>query len=1264
MIRVDICRRIAVLLVILLSFAAVAAGTPTDRLDRAAVLLAAREVTPEKYPNADDVLVDDLIRVTYRPDGTAVSTDDTYVKVLTEKGRQENRTLSFHFTIPYSRVRVELVEVVKPDGTAVPVKVEELGRVMIDRSQMSRNIYNPNDKVLQVSVPAVEVGDVVHYFFVREIVKPRVPETWSDYMVFEYTSPIRRMTYEVVAPKALPLRSVALRDPVEGTVTYSTEDADDHVLHRWLVRDVPRMFEEPDMPPLHTVVQRLLVSTIPSWEEISRWYWNLCAPHLETTDEMRGTVAELTKGLADRREKIEAVFRFVSQKVRYLGLTVETEAPGYEPHDVRMTFENRYGVCRDKAALLVAMLREADIEAFPVLIHSGPKKDPDVPQPYFNHAVVAARNPDGTYLLMDPTDESTKDLFPAYLADRSYLVATPEGDPLRTSPIVPAEKNLVRIETQARLGPTGDLRAESVLNFDGVNDGAYRGYFSRLKPSERRLYFEGVLKRAVPGARLTKIEIEPEDIRDTTRPLVVRLAFEADDFLVRDTDVVMLPLPRLGARVGMVNFIIERAGLKERRYPLVTHFACGVQEALSVDLGAALGPTIALPRYESIGDDAVLFRESLSREGDVLRGAAVFHIRLPELSPARYRDFREALKTIEIQGRKAPLFAPPDGRVEADVEILNAETVCDLENEHEWTETHRMRARVLTYAGARRYAELKFDYNPAWEDVRLDFAEVTGPDGKTKSVTAAEQNVMDADWVGSAPRYPAGKTLVVSLPGVQVGSVIEYRLVRHRRERPFFAARKSFRAFDPIRWQRFVLDCPDGLEVASRVLHGDSMDISESRFSAPRLRRRWTVRDAPAVRRERDLPPWWSFNPTVCLSTGDWRAYGRLVRSALVAASTHQPATKGRALEIARSLMTHEERVRAIRDFVARSVRPAGPPLHALPLRAITPADVTLAEGYGNSADRAVVLYAMLRAVGLRPEFVLASEVPVVENVEPPLLTSPHPADFPAVLVRVRVRGRGIYLNDTDEYAALGATPHDGFYGLDTGTGRIVVIRAPEEMRDRTAVTYEAKLLENGDALVRKTTRYHGTAFGMQHRKFAQMTPEERRRYHEEAVAAIAQSAEPAGELETRFDTYPGIESLPVLVRKFAVREGNYLKFSLPATLAGLLDLRGDTRTNPLYWPRPRRVAVTARLTLPPGAGGLRLRPRTFERSLPAGAGSVSVVVSEPAEGASLEVVQRADLAATVLPAEEYGGLLGLQRELCHPRSRTFLALSDPPGKR
>ncbi|MBN2452337.1 MAG: DUF3857 and transglutaminase domain-containing protein, partial [Lentisphaeria bacterium] len=693
--------------------ASLSAGTAAEDmglLDLAAVLQAAQGVTAERFPNADDVLVDDHILCRYQEDGTALTLDDTVVKILTEKGRQDNRTLTRHFTLPFSRADFLLVQVIKPDGTAVPVDVAAQSRVMVDRSQMGANIYNPDSKVLQVTIPELAIGDLVRYVAREELIKPRVPGTFSEYQVLEYTSPIVHYLYEVDGPRALPLRSIALKAPVGDTVAHSVREAEGRIVQRWEARDVPRMYSEPSMPPLYTVVQRLLISTIPDWEYLSRWYWDLSEPHFQHSEAIRSKVDELIRGVETPEARLRAVFRFVSQEIRYMGITVETEAPGYEPHDVVMTFENRHGVCRDKAALLVVMLRLAGFEAFPVLIHNGPRKDVEVPQPYFNHAIAAVANPDGGYTLMDPTDENTKELFPAYLCNQSYLVARPQGDTLRTSPIVPASENMMHVETHGRIDAQGNLRGESVLDFRGINDNAYRGHFSRLQPGERRRFFEGVVKRLAAGGRLTDLVITPTDMMDTETPLKVRLGFEADAIAVSNGTTTMLPVPRLGTRVGMVNFILGNAGLRERKYPFVNEFACGVEEIFRYELDAGLGRPVSTPAYDPIDTETLGWNSELRVEDGRLTGKGSFAIHTVEFSPDQYLALKETLKTLELYARKQPVFRVGAKDTEGADSILEQSiTEIDVQDPHTWTTLRKVRRRILTYKGKKEHAELKWD---------------------------------------------------------------------------------------------------------------------------------------------------------------------------------------------------------------------------------------------------------------------------------------------------------------------------------------------------------------------------------------------------------------------------------------------------------------------------------------------------------------------------------------------------------------------------
>jgi len=1223
------------------------------------VLRSAASVTRGAYPNADEVLLDEYIFVEYQTNGTSVTWDEEYIKVLTEKGKREQRSRSFHFTLPYGTVEAVCVRVIKPDGTTLQVDVAKQSRVMVDRSQMVKNIYNPNRKVLRVSIPDLEINDICHMVSRRDTVKARVPGTWSDYLVFEYTTPLKHIVYDVRAPTGLLLGNIVLRDEVQGTVSASAEPTEGGYRYRWEVCDVPRMFTEPNMPPLHTVVQRLLVSTIPDWETISRWYWNLCLPHLQAvTPALEGTVKELTRGAADRWGKTERLFRFVSQQIRYMGITTETEAPGYEPHDVSVTFENRYGVCRDKAALLVAMLRVAGVPAYPVLIHTGAKKDKDVPQPYFNHAIACAESGDGSYVLMDPTDENTTQLLPAYLCNKSYLVAHPEGEMLRTSPIDPATNNMVRIESKGEITDDGTLRAESRIDFDGINDNAYRGYFSRIKREEQKRFFEGVVKRRLSGATLTEVEILPGDMQNTTQALRVRLAYEAPGYLIKGQEYTMITPPWLGRGIGYANFVLGTTGLQKRKYPLFTEIACGVTETFRLDLAGTVGKLAAAPDYAPIETNTVRFSQTLDFRTNCLRGSGLFLLKTVEFSTSEYLALKEMLKDIEYERRKRPVFGSASATERSpDVLILFSKTAVDLQDEHNWTTRHSVTKQILTYAGKKKNAELKLNYNPAWENVRVEDGLVRNPDGNTHELADEEVNIMDAGWVGSAPRYPAAKTMVVSLPGVELGSLIEYDIVRERKGWPFLSLRKSFNSLDPVYTNVLSVSMPESLDLRVLDNSGENTAFRESRNGGRRVLE-WIATNQSSVPKEDDLPPWWSFNPTVFVSGGDWKVYVGSLRAALDVVMGKQEKTRGKARKLIEGEAGAEDKALAIRDFVAKSITAAGPALSALPFSEVSPPDRTLSEGYGNTTDRALVLLVMLDEAGLEPEIALSSSQNVrLESLYSPLLECPQRGFFDEVLVRFKLDEAYVYLNDSDQYAKLGSTRHDGRPGV-TLDGTIFTVRALPRMRDRSEKDYLLEVTETGDARITVTERFFGTGFGRFHRRFAELPPEERRRYYRELVAKISQAAEPESDLITEYDRYPGTKVFTATIERYAVRSGHHLYFNLPSEKRRILPLRSDRREGPLFRREPADTVSSYRIRLPDSAKEVYFVPEDISWNAPAGLGSLEFRTVVPVKGddtREIEIRREVHFDSAVIPVHDYSSLVGMNRKISHPAARTIL---------
>ena len=217
--RMGIHRLVIGVLVGIFGYAPLCPGLTYTPLDRDQAMGAARAATAERYPNAEVVQADTRQWVSYRSDGTCTQWYEVYAKILTEKGMRRYKTVTSSYTIPYNSTRFTLVEVIRADGSTLGVDVEKHSSDTIEQSQMASNIYDPNQRIMRVSIPELGVGDTVHFILHDEFRRARMANTFSDYVLFEGTDPIVRSEYRVTAPGDAPLKSIALKNGVPGTVT-------------------------------------------------------------------------------------------------------------------------------------------------------------------------------------------------------------------------------------------------------------------------------------------------------------------------------------------------------------------------------------------------------------------------------------------------------------------------------------------------------------------------------------------------------------------------------------------------------------------------------------------------------------------------------------------------------------------------------------------------------------------------------------------------------------------------------------------------------------------------------------------------------------------------------------------------------------------------------------------------------------------------------------------------------------------------------------
>jgi len=1152
------------------------------------------DVTVEKYPDADSVLVDNLESVEYNPDGTYTSTSTSTTKILTEKGRREESVISVGYSARYGKAEILDVRVTGADGVERKVDVSSTMKETTDNSSVSSNIYDPMQRKITCAVPGLKVGDVIRYTTRRTVSKSRVKDLFADISVMEWTCPILRQEYRVKAPRERPLVRTAVRNPL-GNVAYKKDAlADGSTLHVWCVTNSPQAFAEPDMPPIHTQVQRLLISTAEDWPHISRWYWDLSRPHLAKTtpaitNRVREIVASLPAGAKDF-DRISAIYKWVAQEVRYMGLTMEDTSPGYAPHDVNITFDNKYGVCRDKAALLVAMLRVAGFEAFPVLIHAGARMDPDIPLPYFNHAITAVRAPgapganaDG-FILMDATDESSRDIMPAYLGNRSYLVATPEGEGLHTSPVATPDENALVVSSDGTLERDGSMVMESRIAFKGINDNMYRYAMLRKKPEECRRAFERMLTKAASGAELLSFNMVPKDLRQTEREFGVTMRYRVNEAVLRGETRDELAVPFVGGVFGMANWLLEGStSLEKRRFPLVVSSTAKVDESIRIDLGSSLGKPVSLPDTAKI-EGSYSFEKGYSVKDGVLAAKRVLSVNAVEFDPAEYQRVREGIKRAEAAERARPAFAK-DRDAGANVHYRRVEEYCNVTGPDSWVVTNIVEKEILTYDGKKRAAELKFSYNPAWKNIELVSAAVSNRNGRTYFAGKRETTELDCGWAAVAPRYLASRTTVVNLPSVEIGSVIRYTVVTTVTNAPCSFSGQWF--FD-------VREPTDLILVDYRDWKGE----------------KWTrrVENPKRLPSEPLQPASVLWRDVKVVSHGDFAVAAKR----LAAAEPTEPLKSGAAYDEAKGLEGAEAKMTSVRNWMAKNVRVVGPSLYELPLsmQLTDPAKV-VAERYGTRLDYVRTLCATLRGLGLDADVVFAAddalEDPAVAAIE---AKAPNVEKFSSALCRVRVREGGFlcwdnitktyYIGTENEYTPIAATPWLGSRILDPAaggvSGRIAPVLQEDEYRTSSRIRYNVSVRENGAVDIDYSNELYGSGVGAFRKRYAEMLPEDRSRHFQGLVGAMAQAATATRELATDIKGYPARMSFGVYVPDFATVSGDAITLSVPGIGAELFQLGASVRETPIgVSSRDGDLITETRIVFPKGYDKVEHLPAAYD---------------------------------------------------------------------
>lgn len=490
---------------------------------------------------ADYVILADKTHVDVADNGSGIFRIFKKVKINSEKGALANRVIKFDYDPLTAFAEFAFARVIRADGS---VRKLDCTRAC-DYAAPARAIYWGARQIM-LEVGRLEKGDVLEYGidkkgFTYALLDGAAGSGGAgsvDNGEEKFIPPMRGEFYDIVpfwtteAPVAEKVYSVSIRKPLQYKFYRGDVAPEVNFLkngkteYRFTAKAVLPFEKEENMVDLFDAAPKLQLTTTPSWREKSLWFHRVnedFGSFLPTPSSQR-KVDEIIAGAKSDREKIACLTHWVADNMRYSGISMG-KGEGYTLHPTDMNFTDRCGVCKDKAALLISMLRMAGFEACPAMTMAGSRIEA-LPADHFNHSVALVKV-DGKWEPLDPTwVPFVRELWSSAESQQHYLPGVPEGSNLCETPIAPAEDHYLRVRVTGKLDEDGTLHAEYALEAEGQTDARIRRAYCEGYVEDWAQKIEREIYAIAPNTEIESIELG-NDWRDYLEmPLKVKVKFK------------------------------------------------------------------------------------------------------------------------------------------------------------------------------------------------------------------------------------------------------------------------------------------------------------------------------------------------------------------------------------------------------------------------------------------------------------------------------------------------------------------------------------------------------------------------------------------------------------------------------------------------------------------------------------------------------------------------------------------------------------------
>jgi hypothetical protein len=547
--------------------------------------------------------------------------------IANEHGAREYSTRSIQYYLDSQRLSILHARVYKADGRVV--QALDAGERSVS-DEKAKLYYDTQSHT--VRFPSLQKGDVIDLEYRISPKSARNP--YGDYfgslIAFQNQVPQLLHRYVMIAPSSRDLNIVQERMPAMQVTMGNGK-----TIYSWEMRDIPPLDDEPRGPTLTEVAPYVNISTFRNWNQLGRWYADMIRPQFALNSKLKQALKEMTRNTYTDLDKIHAIDEFVLRNTRYEAM--EFGIYRYKPYPVSQVYARRFGDCKDKASLMVALMRAEGIDAELALIRTqklGQVSPGATNLSIFDHAIVYVPKYD---LWLDGTAQYAgfKEL---PLDDQGAMALTVNLNgqaKLRRIPITSPMDNYTRRVVRAEVQPDGKIVFSGTALTRGEDAPGLRKEF--VSPERQRDTLRANLAQVYPTVQIDTVHVKGAN--DLQHDVDVKFSGSLDQFAGAKTlSLVPSWLPH--------RYVDSLAPLQSRTQELELPAPWTTQE----ELHFTLPPGASFEKVPPDWSDETPFGSAsvhYQREGGELVVATSVQFRKLRIAPIEYAAFRQFCIDIE-----------------------------------------------------------------------------------------------------------------------------------------------------------------------------------------------------------------------------------------------------------------------------------------------------------------------------------------------------------------------------------------------------------------------------------------------------------------------------------------------------------------------------------------------------------------------------------------------------------------------------------------